>query len=209
MGSEQEWLKAHRQRQAPAWLLGDVSEWLQARAERRFVSELEPVRFEQTAVGGPVLAGRAMPYNEWSEVRSPIEGHFMESFATGAFREQVRGGIGGVRLLFEHGTSEQLGRLPLARITSLSDKPDGLYFRGELLSGIPELLLSGLRAGLFGASVRFEPIQAERVRFPQRSETNSLALPEQTVLEARLREISLTPFPIYKNTSAEIVTATA
>lgn len=194
---------------APAWLLGDHDEWLAHKRVQRFLSkELEPVRFEASP-GGATLAGRAMPYNTWSEVRSPVEGHFMESFQTGAFREQVRSGLNGIQLLFEHGDDQNLGRMPVGKITSLRDMPDGLYYRAELLDGLPELVVSGLRAGLYGSSVRFQPTEAARNRFPQRSERNPLALPESTVLEARLREISLTPFPVYRGTTAEIVEATA
>lgn len=87
--------------------------WLAHKADQRFIAqELEPVRSEQSTSGkgNPVVQGRVMPYLQWSEIRSPIEGHFMEMFLPRAFREQVRDGIGAVRVLFEHGTDQMLGR---------------------------------------------------------------------------------------------------
>jgi phage head maturation protease len=70
------------------------------------------------------------------------------------------------------------------------------------------LVVAGLRANLYGTSVRFSPVESRRERFPQRSDHNPLRLPESTVLEARLREVSLVAFPAYRNATAEIVRAT-
>jgi HK97 family phage prohead protease len=208
IGDEQEWLKAQRERQAPAWVMGDVDDWLDKRRDQRFVTqELEPIRFEQNA-GGELIEGRVMPYLEWTEIRSLDEGHFLERFFPGAFADQISKGIGRVRVLFEHGTDRLLGRQIIAKITQLQDRPDGLYYRAELLHGVPALVVSGLRAGLYGSSVRFRPIEAQRTRFPGRTDWNPRGLPEQTVQAAELRELSVVAFPAYMGTTA-IVTGKA
>jgi HK97 family phage prohead protease len=200
-------------RRAPKWVVGSVDEYLDQQRMRRFNTALEPIRFqpENPITGHPVIEGRMMEYNAWTTIRTPDENDgrpFLERFAPGAFREQIRAGIRDVRLLYDHGQDKQFGRLPIAAITEMTDRPDGAYYRGELLDGVPELLVSGLRAGLMGASVRFSAVEAQRERFPRRSEHNPAGWPEQTILEARLREVSVTPFPSYRGTSAEIVTAT-
>ena len=117
-------------------------------------------------------------------------------------------GLNGIQLLFEHGDDQNLGRMPVGKITSLRDMPDGLYYRAELLDGLPELVVSGLRRSAAAASRFADRGRAEPLPLSGQ-ERNPLALPESTVLEARLREISLTPFPVYRGTTAEIVEATA
>ena len=144
---------------APAWLLGDHDEWLAHKRVQRFLSkELRagPLCGDASVAS---LAGRAMPYNTGPR-RARRQGHFMESFATNAFAAQVRAGIDGLQLLFEHGDDENLGRMPVGKIISLRDMPDGLYYRAELLGGLPELVVSGLRAGLYGA----RPVPTDRGR---------------------------------------------
>jgi hypothetical protein len=60
--------------------------------------------------------------------------------------------------LFEHGMDAVLGRQAIAAIEEMGDEPDGAYYRARLLDGLPPLLVSGLRRGLYGSSVRFEPL---------------------------------------------------
>jgi phage head maturation protease len=86
------------------------------------VTELEPVRFEQSA-GGDVIEGRAMPYDEWTMINAPSEGSFMERFAPSAFAAQIRQGFGAVRVMFEHGEDKLVGRQIVAKLSSLSDLP--------------------------------------------------------------------------------------
>jgi HK97 family phage prohead protease len=194
----------------PSWFMGsrtEYEEWLVVQELRRFQTVLEPVRFEQNA-DGDIVEGRAMPYNEWTTINSPSEGRFLERFAPTAFASQVREGFGAVRVMFEHGEDKLLGRQIVAKLSSLTDLPDGLYFRAELLRGLPELVVAGIRANLYGTSVRFSPVETARERLPQRSAHNPLRLPESTILEARLREVSLVAFPAYRNATAQIVHAT-
>jgi hypothetical protein len=75
----------------------------------------------------------------------------------------------------------------------MRDMPDGVYYRASLLDGLPPLLVSGLRRGLYGSSIRFGPIRSDRVRSPMRSAHNPDRLPEVTIREALIKEFSVVP----------------
>ena len=154
--------------------------------------------------GATVIEGRMMPYGEWTEVRSRIEGHFLERFAAGSLAKTMVERATKIRAMWEHGLDNVLGRQTIADIDELRDEPDGAYYRATLLDGIPKLLVSGLRRGLYGSSVRFEPIKWDRARFPKRSEQNPLRLPEHTIREALVKEFSITPFPVYAGATARV-----
>jgi HK97 family phage prohead protease len=151
-----------------------------------------------------VLEGRMMPYDEWTEVNSAIEGHFMERFAPGALAKSMTERAGRIRALFEHGLDAVLGRQTIATIEGLRDEPDGAYYRATLLNGLPPLLVSGLRANLYGSSIRFAPLKWDRVRSPKASEHNPNRLPEHTIREAYIKEFSVVTFPQYEGATASI-----
>jgi len=137
---------------------------------------------DDSAGDGPVLEGRMVPYNEWTEVKSRAEGHFLERFAPGALvANTVSSTAKLIRVLFEHGMDTVFGRQPIASIEELRDEADGAYYRARLLDGVPPLLVAGLRRGLYGSSVRFEPIEQDRVRqnpaktFPDGTEMSALS----------------------------------
>ena len=54
----------------------------------------------------PMLEGRVVPYGEWSEVDSVVEGHFLERFAHGSFTKTLAERADRVRVYFEHGRSK-------------------------------------------------------------------------------------------------------
>lgn len=153
-----------------------------------------------------ILEGRMMPYGEWTEVRSSVEGHFMERFAPGALAKTMREQKSRIRVMFEHGFDRMLGRQAIADIQDFEDQPDGAYYRAGLLGGLPTLMVEGLRRGLYGSSIRFSPIPGkwDRVRSPRPSEHNPLGLPEHTIREARIKEFSVVLFPQYEGATAHI-----
>jgi hypothetical protein len=55
-----------------------------------------------------------VPYGEWTEVRSSVEGHFLERFAAGSLGAALRERGARIRVLFQHGT-DRLGRHPCFR----------------------------------------------------------------------------------------------
>jgi HK97 family phage prohead protease len=203
---ERRWLRAQRAKQAPSWVMGDQIEWLHDHERRRHDTlPLEALRYDVTVTGGQILEGRAVPYLEWTEVASYSEGHFLEQWAPGALRHVIEsGGVGRIKVLFEHGDDRMIGRQPIAKLTGLQEQDDGAYFRAELLSGLPPLIHAGLRRGLYASSVRFQPLDSTTEKFPQRSDWNPTALPEKTILEARIKELSVVTFPAYKGSTAQI-----
>jgi HK97 family phage prohead protease len=166
---------------------------------------VHPENLSVTADDGPVLIeGRMMPYGEWTEVRSPIEGEFMERFLPGALAKTINEQGTRVRALFEHGLDPAYGRQAIADVQHIEEREDGAYFRAELLDGLPPLLVNGVRRGLYGSSIRYRPIKYRLVRSPRRSDHNPEGIPEVTVHEAFLKEFSITPFPVYAGATAHL-----
>jgi hypothetical protein len=151
----------------------------------------------------PMLEGRMMPYDEWTEIKSRVEGHFLERFSPGALAKTMAERSDRIRVLFEHGL-DVLGGQTIAAIEEMRDEPDGAYYRASLLDGLPNLLISGLRRGLYGSSVRYGPVKWDRVKFPKRSEHNPDGLEERTVREGFVKEFSVTTFPQYAGATAHI-----
>lgn len=167
-------------------------------------TEPAAMRFRDEGEGARVVEGRMMPYGEWTEVRSAIEGHFLESFAVASLAKTILEQAQKLRALFEHGLDRAFGRQTIAEIDELRDEPDGAYYRMSLLDGLPPLLVSGLKRGLYGSSVRFRPEKMDRARFPKRSEYNPDGIEERTVREASIRELSITAFPVYAGATAHV-----
>lgn len=166
-------------------------------------TEPAEMHFNEEGDGPPQLAGRMMPYGEWAEVKSRVEGHFLERFAPGALAKTMAERSDRIRVLFEHGL-DVLGGQTIAAIEEMRDEPDGAYYRANLLDGLPALLISGLRRGLYGSSVRYGPVKWDRVRFPKRSEHNPEGLEERTVREGWVKEFSVTTFPVYAGATAHL-----
>lgn len=152
----------------------------------------------------PTLEGRVVPYGEWSEVDSVVEGHFFERFAHGSFTKTLAERADRVRVYFEHGRSKIFDSQPIAEIKETWEQPDGVYFRAALLDGLPELFRDGLRRGLYGASVGAKVIKLERTRSPQRSDHNPAGLEERTYKEMRAFDYSITPRPHYASATVAL-----
>lgn len=171
-------------------------------AQREVLRGVEmSIREEGDAI---TLEGRMMPYDTWSEVNSSVEGHFLERFSAGSLAKTLQERSARIRVLFEHGMSRLLDMQPIAEVTSLRDEGDGAYYEASLLEGLPDLLVNGLRRGLYGSSIRFKAIKWDRVRSPKPSEYNPTGLPEHTIREARLREFSVVTFPVYEGATAGV-----
>lgn len=166
-------------------------------------AEPESMSLSEAEGAAPIIEGRMMPYDEWAEIKSRMEGHFLERFAPGSLAKTISERSSRIRVLFEHGL-DVLGGQTIAAIDSMEDRSDGAYYRATLLDGLPGLLLAGLRKGLYGSSVRYGPVKWDRVRFPKRSEHNPDRLEERTVREAFVKEFSIATFPIYAGATAHI-----
>lgn len=144
-------------------------------------------------------------FGEWTEIRSLIEGHFMERFAPGAFTKTIQEQGDRIRALFQHGQDPTIGKKPLGPIVSLREKDDGAWAEVELLdTDYVRELIPGMRSGLYGASFQFKPERVDVNKRPARSDDNPDGIPEVTVREARLRELGPVTFGQYATATTSI-----
>lgn len=153
-----------------------------------------------------MLRGYFVTWAERAEIDSPFEGHFIEQFERGAFKKTFSEQGDAMRMLIDHGADPQQGKRPIAgKFTELGENGRGATYEAPLLdTAFNRELLPGLEAGLYGASMRFRIIRAEEDINPGRSADNPDGIPVRTIKEAQVREVSVTAFPVYKDTSAEI-----
>lgn len=152
-------------------------------------------------VDGRTVHGHFAVFNEWTRIDSLIEGTFMERIAPGAFASTFARDRQGMRVLLNHGRS--LDAMPIAAIKTLREDARGAYYEAQLLD-VPDLLLSGLRAGQYGASFKFK-VEAETIASrPRASSHNPEALPERTITEARVYEFGPVTFPAYPTATATL-----
>lgn len=158
--------------------------------------------------GARVLSGHFAVTNTWTEINSWYEGRFLERFAPGAFRKTFKERSDQIRILFQHGMDPQVGDKPIADIRELREDDEGAYYEAELLDGVPELVISGLERGLYGASFRFSSLREEWAEEPGESDHNPEGLPERTIKEARVFEGGPVTFGAYPQATAALRSAT-
>jgi HK97 family phage prohead protease len=149
----------------------------------------------------PVLFGHFSRFDEWTEIDSFFEGRFLERISPGAYKKTFRERRDQLRVLFQHGRDPMVGDKPIAEIERLEEQDEGAYHESRLLDGVPELIVSGLRAGQYGQSFRMEVMREDFNERPDKSDTNPLGLPERTINEIRLHEFGPVTFPAYENTT--------
>lgn len=148
----------------------------------------------------PVVEGMVVPYGQWSEVDSVLEGHFLERFSQGSLAKTFAESVRRMKGYFEHGRSKMFERAPIMDIKETWETDEGAFFRAELLRDIPGFIVDGIRKGLYGASIGARPVVVERHR-PGKSDYNPDGLEERTYKELRAFDISLTPHPHYEEAS--------
>lgn len=165
----------------------------------------EPVGIEirESKDGTPLLVGRFAAYNEWTEIDSAWEGHFMERLAKGSLAKTIAENGHRMKVLLNHG-KDVLGDQVLGKIRSLEDTARGGEYEVELFRGIPDLVLDGLRAGVYGASFRFSVLQEKFNRDAEPSDYNPQGLPERTIQEAKVSEFGPVTFPAYAGATAGV-----
>jgi hypothetical protein len=165
-----------------------------------------PALIERSAVAeeGPILSVKFALFNRWTEIDSPVEGHFLERIAPGAFKKTIAENLAAVRAILSHGKDPSLGQTVLGKIVSIEETPEDAVGRVSLFRSVPALLLDGLRAGVYGASFRGLPIKSYSNFRPKPSSHNPDGIPEVTHQEIKLRDIGPTPFAAYTETAATI-----
>jgi HK97 family phage prohead protease len=151
-----------------------------------------------------LLTGHFARFGEWTEIASLVEGHFMEKVAPGAFGKTIREDGKQMRVLFNHGSDPTLGKQILGDVETLREDSVGAYYAVRVFDGLPQLLRSGLAAGVYGSSFRFSVEREQYVTNTKRSSYNPKALPERTILEARVYEFGPVSFPAYEGATSQL-----
>jgi len=144
------------------------------------------------------LVGNFSLFDEWYEINSWFEGHFVESIAPGAFKRTIknRSGQSPVRVLLEHGYDPQVGDKPLGVPDILEERDQGPYAETPLFdTSYNRDLAPAIRGGGYGQSFRFQVLVDEWVEEPGVSDHNPKGIPERTIKEVRLIEFGPTVFP--------------
>src|SRR4030095_13083178 len=106
----------------------------------------------------PMLRGKFAVFNRWQEIDDHF-GNYLERISHGAFKKTIRENIGSIKVLLSHGKDPSLGMTVLGKIENIEEEPDAATYSVSLFRGVPDLLVDGLRAGVYGASFRGEAIK--------------------------------------------------
>jgi HK97 family phage prohead protease len=148
------------------------------------------------------MYGHFAVFNQWTEIRSVYEGHFLERIAPTAFDESFRH-ADNVRVLFDHGHDPSIGNKPLGVPTMLRSDDTGAAYEVDLFdTDYVAELTPALRAGALGASFRFRVTGEQWNETPARTDTNPDRLPERTLTGVDLFEFGPVAFAAYPAASA-------
>jgi hypothetical protein len=140
----------------------------------------------------------------WTEIDSWYEGNFMERLAPGFAKKTIAENQAQMRIMLQHGGDPQVGQKPIASLVLVEENDIGGYSEGRLLDGLDPLIVSGLRAGQYGASFRFRVMVDEINAEPDPSDYNPKGLPERTIKEAAVSEFGPVTWGAYAEASAGV-----
>jgi HK97 family phage prohead protease len=153
----------------------------------------------------PTLVGTLAVFDEWAEINSRAEGHFLERISPSAFNKTIQENRSAMRVLFQHGKDPQIGDKPLGPIKDIYTDDRAAHYEVQLLDttynrDIVEMLRSD--PPVLGSSFRFEVLRDDWARRPGKSAHNPRGLDERTVQEVRMPEFGPVTFPAYRGTKA-------
>ena len=155
------------------------------------------------------LTGRFSEFGRWYRVSSKMEGDFLERVAPGATADTIRDNRDAMRVLFDHGMDAQIGNKVLGPIESLAERSDGPHYEVPLFdTSYNRDLLPGLKAGVYGASMRMRVTGDEWDDHPARSDANPDGLPERTITAMKVLEFGPVTFPANPGASAQVRSGT-
>ena len=169
------------------------------------VRALPELRFDDNGSDGSpgTLNGYLAVFNEWSEINSAFEGHFMERLAPTAFDKTIAENGTRMKVTFNHGKDPHLGDKVLGIPTVLAPDEHGVRYEVPLFpTEYNRELAPGLKAGAYGSSFRFNVVGEDFDKKAKPSAYNPRGLPERTVKEVRMQEFGPVTFPAYPNATA-------
>jgi len=171
-------------------------------ASRPVFGEAEASRAENAAAEG-VLHGYFCRFGEWNPIDSMWEGSFLERVDPAAFNRTLNGGRGARAVcLFNHGHDPTMGDQALGKPSLIEPRDEGPYYEVPLFSGVPDLIVEGLRSGAYGASYRFRVRDDQWADPDEPTDHNPGMLPERTIHEVELYEFGPVTFPADPNATA-------
>lgn len=162
------------------------------------------VRAEDDAPLGTLIGAFSL-FDEWYEINSYWEGHFLERVSAGSFKRTInnRSGQSPVRVILEHGFDPTVADKPLGVPRVLEERTSGVYAETPLFdTSYNRDLAPALAGGAYGQSFRFQVLRDEWEQAPGRSEHNPEGIPERTITEVRLLEFGPTIWPSSPATNA-------
>jgi phage head maturation protease len=169
------------------------------------------MELRQDAPDGSIglLTGRFSEFGRWYRVSSMWEGDFMERVAAGATADTIRDDAGAMRVLFDHGMDAQIGNKVLGPIESLAERSDGPHYEVPLFdTSYNRDLLPGLKAGVYGASMRMRVTADSWDDEPAKSKANPDGIPERTITRMKVPEFGPVTFPANQGASAGVRSGT-
>lgn len=150
-----------------------------------------------------LLEIRFSRFNVWYQVDSYWEGQFLERTLPGAFVDTIAEDRAGMRVLFDHGYDPQIGNKVLGPIEDLREDPDSPVGEVPLFdTSYNRDLLPGLKAGVYGSSMRMRVTGESWDDEPGMSAHNPQGIPERTITKVRTMEFGPVTFPANPDSSA-------
>lgn len=154
---------------------------------------------------GRTMFGHFTVFDQFTEIDSYFEGHFLERIAKGAFKKTFAE-RGAPKVMVDHGRGIVFDNMPLGVPDVLREEDFGPYYEVPLVHSrlVDDELIPRLRAGLMGASFMFNVLREDWNEEPDPSDANPLGLPERTVTEVRLHEFGPVVWPAYEAATAKV-----
>jgi len=154
------------------------------------------------------LVLRFSRFDVWYEVDSFWEGLFLERTKPGSFKQTIREDRDQMRVLFDHGFDMTTGNKVLGPIDDLREDPDSPVGEVPLFdTSYNRDLLPGLKASVYGSSMRMRVLGESWDDEPGESDHNPKGIPERTISRVRVLEFGPVTFPANPDATAEMASA--
>jgi HK97 family phage prohead protease len=161
------------------------------------------------ADGLGLMTGHFSVFDTWYRVESKWEGTFLERVDPGAFTQTIAKDRSRMKVLFDHGFDPTIGNKVLGPIRDLRPDQRGAYYEVPLFdTSYNRDLLPGLKAGVYGASMRMRVLDDTWDDKPARSEHNPDGIKERTITRAGVPEFGAVTFPASPGASAGVRSTT-